>query len=64
MTAMTIMTAILMTVTPVMTAMTAMLMTVTTVMTVEPVDVRRSVTAMAAVTALTGHMSEMTHTCI
>ena len=64
MTAMTIMTAILMTVTPVMTAMTAMLMTVTTVMTVEPVDVRRPVTAMAAVTALTGHMSEMTHTCI
>jgi hypothetical protein len=58
------MTAILMTVTPVMTAMTAMLMTVTTVMTVEPVDVRRRVTAMAAVTALTGHMSEMTHTCI
>ena len=64
MTSMTIMTAILMTVTPVMTAMTAMLMTVTTVMTVEPVDVRRPVTAMAAVTALTGHMSEMTHTCI
>ena len=64
MTAMTIMTAILMTVTPVMTAMTAMLMTVTTGMTVEPVDVRRPVTAMAAVTALTGHMSEMTHTCI
>ena len=40
------------------------LMTATTVMTVGPVNVRRPVTAMAAITSLTCHTSDMKHTCI
>ena len=40
------------------------LMTATTVMTVGPVNVRRPATAMAAITSLTCHTSDMKHTCI